>query len=821
MNRTLKFLLWLWAATILAYQGTQAWALGTAFTYQGQLEDSGVPANGSYDFAFTLYFSPTNAAATFGSVTNSGVVVSNGVFTTSIDFGNGGGFTGGNRWLGIYVSPHGSNTFTRLEPLQAINPTPYAIYSQKATTILGYVPTSQLQGLIPASSITGSLSLDQLPPAALTNGEVGVTLSGQFSGAFNGDGGGLTNLNGSKVVGTIPDSSLSTNVAAIHGFIALRTNTYSSAGIYQVVVPPGASQLTARIWGAGGTGPHQASGAGSGGGGAFAQRTILVDAGQVFTVVVGQRGSAGGGEGSGNAAGGFRSNGGRGGQGSSLFLNSGTNFILQGLAGGGGGGADQGPGGAGGNPGQAGQLGAGGGFDGKGGAGGIGDSNVAGFDYATNATTVGIGLLASGGGNGGKGSTGGGSGGGGFGGGGGGRFDPASFSNGAGSGGGSYGDLIVAGNYSTPGNTNDAFYIAPAGRGDTTTAGPDGDGLVVLLFQLPGTQFPGLLSATRLAGNGEGLIRVTASGVVPGATLASLVISNSILNGVTITNSLVAGDGAKLVNLNASQIATGTIPAERLPSVVVTNNQSGVTLNGTFGGSIGGDGGGLNNLNASRLASGVVPLERIPGTVVTNSASGVTLGGSFAGSVTLNTTMNAVNNPIFLSGPNDATCGLAYSLFYSNFAGIQDGPVLWGKGGGFLATSDGRGNVGLPLQWTRTGVIVQGTFNNLSDRNAKQDFRSINLGQILDKVLSLPLSEWSYKSDTETRHIGPMAQDFFAAFQVGTDDRHIAPIDEGGVAFAAIQALNQKIEAKDAEIAQLKQDMADLKKLVERMADKK
>ena len=146
---------------------------------------------------------------------------------------------------------------------------------------------------------------------------------------------------------------------------------------------------------------------------------------------------------------------------------------------------------------------------------------------------------------------------------------------------------------------------------------------------------------------------------------------------------------------------------------------------------------------------------------------------------------------------------------------------MWGKGGGFLATSDGRGNVGLPLQWTRTGVIVQGTFNNLSDRNAKQDFRSINLGQILDKVLSLPLSEWSYKSDTETRHIGPMAQDFFAAFQVGTDDRHIAPIDEGGVAFAAIQALNQKIEAKDAEIAQLKQDMADLKKLVERMADKK
>ncbi len=801
---------------ILANLSTYAWALGTAFTYQGQLEDAGVPANGSYDFAFTLYFSPTNTAATFGSVTNSGVVVSNGLFTTSIDFGTAG-FSGGNRWLGISVSPYGSNTFTRLEPKQALNPTPYAIYSQNASTVLGQVPTSQLQGFIPASSITGSLSLDQLPPGALTNGEAGVTLSGQFSGALNGDGGGLTNLNGAKVVGTIPDSSLSTNVAAIHGFIALRTNTYSSAGIYQVVVPPGASQLTAKIWGAGGAGPHQASGAGSGGGGAFAQRTIPVDAGQVFTVVVGQRGSAGGGEGSSNAAGGFRSNGGRGGQGSSLFLNSGTNFILQGLAGGGGGGADQGPGGAGGNPGQAGQDGAGGGLDGKGGAGGNGDPNEAGFDYAMNATTIGIGLLTSGGGDGGKGSSSGGSGGGGFGGGGGGRFDFARFLNGAGSGGGSYGDVIVGGNYSNPGNTNDAFYIAPAGRGDTANEGPDGDGLVVLLFQLPGTQFPGLLGATRLAGNGEGLSGVTASGVLPGATLANVVILNSVLNGVTITNSAVAGDGSKLVNLNGSQIGTGTISSDRLPSVVVTNNASGVTLNGTFGG----NGVNLNNLSASRLLSGVVPWAVMPGGVVTNSESGVTLAGSFTGNVTLNTTMNAANNPIFLSGPNDATCGLAYSLFYSTFAGIQDGPVLWGKRGGFLATSDGSGNVGLPLQWTRTGVTIQGTFNNLSDRNAKQDFKSVNPAKILERVLRLPLSEWSYKSDTDTRHIGPMAQDFYSAFQVGTDERHIAPIDEGGIALAAIQALNQKIEVKDAEIAQLKKDMEDLKRLVERMAEKK
>jgi hypothetical protein len=102
------------------------------------------------------------------------------------------------------------------------------------------------------------------------------------------------------------------------------------------------------------------------------------------------------------------------------------------------------------------------------------------------------------------------------------------------------------------------------------------------------------------------------------------------------------------------------------------------------------------------------------------------------------------------------------------------------------------------------GVTVNGTFNNVSDRNAKQDFSSVNPAAILDKVIGLPLSEWSYKEDPTTRHIGPVAQDFRSAFAIGTDERHIAPLDEGGVALAAIQGLNRKLEQeleqKDSEI---------------------
>ena len=104
------------------------------------------------------------------------------------------------------------------------------------------------------------------------------------------------------------------------------------------------------------------------------------------------------------------------------------------------------------------------------------------------------------------------------------------------------------------------------------------------------------------------------------------------------------------------------------------------------------------------------------------------------------------------------------------------------------------------LRATTTGGTTFGTWNNQSDRNAKQDFAPVNPSEILEKVVQLPISEWSYKADPTTRHIGPMAQDFHSAFNIGTDDKHIAPIDEGGVAFAAIQALNQKVEERESQL---------------------
>jgi Chaperone of endosialidase len=118
------------------------------------------------------------------------------------------------------------------------------------------------------------------------------------------------------------------------------------------------------------------------------------------------------------------------------------------------------------------------------------------------------------------------------------------------------------------------------------------------------------------------------------------------------------------------------------------------------------------------------------------------------------------------------------------------------------------------------GTVTCQTLNETSDRNAKENFASLDAQTILEKVAALPLTEWNYKTDSKgVQHIGPMAQDFHAAFDLnGADDKHISVVDEGGVALAAIQGLNQKLEQqdkdKDTEIQELKQRLEALEKIV-------
>jgi hypothetical protein len=93
-----------------------------------------------------------------------------------------------------------------------------------------------------------------------------------------------------------------------------------------------------------------------------------------------------------------------------------------------------------------------------------------------------------------------------------------------------------------------------------------------------------------------------------------------------------------------------------------------------------------------------------------------------------------------------------------------------------------------------------------SDRNLKRDIRPIDPDDILRAIARLPVSEWSYKSDPGVRHMGPMAQDFHQAFGLGGSDRSYDPIDAHGVAFAAIQALYERVEAQQRQIDALERD---------------
>src|SRR5207302_2495627 len=104
-------------------------ALTTAFTYQGRLSDNGQPANGTYDFQFRLFDAATNGAQVPIVLAYPTVAVSNGLFTTGLDFGSNV-FNGTTWWLEISLRPSATfGQFTVLAPLQPLTPTPNALFS--------------------------------------------------------------------------------------------------------------------------------------------------------------------------------------------------------------------------------------------------------------------------------------------------------------------------------------------------------------------------------------------------------------------------------------------------------------------------------------------------------------------------------------------------------------------------------------------------------------------------------------------------------------------------------------------------------------------
>lgn len=197
-------LTWLLLALLLAIRIVPAQT--TNFTYQGKLADAGIPANGSYDFQFKLFDTPTVGTGTQqGSpVTVPNVTVTNGIFTVQIDFGLGV-FPGADRFLEIAVKPVSSGTFTILGPRQPLTSTPYALKSLNAATADGLsvacmscVTSSQIAS-VSGSAVTGPIPVSSVP--AGSGSYIQNTVSQQAASNFNisGDGTAAGTLSGNIV----------------------------------------------------------------------------------------------------------------------------------------------------------------------------------------------------------------------------------------------------------------------------------------------------------------------------------------------------------------------------------------------------------------------------------------------------------------------------------------------------------------------------------------------------------------------------------------------------------------------------------------------
>jgi hypothetical protein len=114
------------------------------------------------------------------------------------------------------------------------------------------------------------------------------------------------------------------------------------------------------------------------------------------------------------------------------------------------------------------------------------------------------------------------------------------------------------------------------------------------------------------------------------------------------------------------------------------------------------------------------------------------------------------------------------------------------------------------------GGVSATAFVNTSDRNAKENFAPVSPQDVLNKVAALPITTWNFKTMNDGRHMGPMAQDFYATFGLGGGDTTITSVDPDGVALAAIQGLNQKLDETRAENADLRQRLERLERLLEK-----
>jgi hypothetical protein len=118
-------------------------------------------------------------------------------------------------------------------------------------------------------------------------------------------------------------------------------------------------------------------------------------------------------------------------------------------------------------------------------------------------------------------------------------------------------------------------------------------------------------------------------------------------------------------------------------------------------------------------------------------------------------------------------------------------------------------------------LTLSGVLTEASSALVKENRVDVDAGSVLQALRSIPIQTWNYTQDADAvRHMGPMAQDVYAAFGLGIGEEHLAPLDVNGIALASIQALADRLDAQSEENASLRDDVAALQEQNARLAER-
>jgi hypothetical protein len=249
--------------------------------------------------------------------------------------------------------------------------------------------------------------------------------------------------------------------------------------------------------------------------------------------------------------------------------------------------------------------------------------------------------------------------------------------------------------------------------------------------------------------------------------------------------------------LTLSTLVAAAQPAQSVaaqPEVAATSPAAALAYLGTVSG-------GLNN-TASGVAATV-------GGGFGNTASGyfATVGGGF-GNI-------AAGTGSFVAGSNalnDTPAHIGLFLFADN----SGYPFHSAAANEFAARATGgvRFVLGIDGSGTPTWSCAASNGNNWacsSDSNLKENFQPVDVAGVLQRLAGLPLYLWNAKgTDPNVKHLGPTSQDFMAAFALGNSDKMIGMQDADGIALAAIQGLNQRLEEQRQSLDEQQQRIAEL-----------